>query len=80
MTETRIITPEDLAALPIEARRTIALWLVQRAESFRTSWVLPKSERAAINQALVGVAVDLAEPLAEDSTIGHAAHVIGSLR
>lgn len=78
MTEKRI-TPEDLDTIPLGHRRTIALWLAQRAVDFHESWVLSASDALVIGRALAGAAVDLADPLSEDTTISHALDVLASL-
>lgn len=71
------IEPEDLAAIPVAHRRTIARWLVQQGS------VAPGGLLGALtnahNDALRGAAVTLADPLAEDSTIDHARAVLDDL-
>lgn len=74
------ITPEDLAAIPEEHRKVIARWLIQRSETFTSSWMLPSDAAAIIQSALTGSAVDIADPLSDDSTTDHATRVLDTLR
>lgn len=74
------ITPEDLAAIPEEHRKIIARWFIQRAETFEPSWVLSWDAATIIRGVLTGSAVDLADPLSDDSTTGHATRVLDTLR
>ncbi len=55
------VTADDLAAVPEEHRRTIALWLAQRAAGITgAEWILGEiATRAAVDN-LNGAAVDLA--------------------
>lgn len=74
------VTPEDLAAIPQGHRLTIARWLIERADSIRAAWwILPDSAASAVRGHLAGAAVDLADPLTDDSTIDHANDVLRSL-
>lgn len=75
----RTILAEDLAAIPAEHRRTIALWLTQVAESHTGGWVISAAEAALIRNVLLGAAVDLADPTSEDTTVEHAAAILGEL-
>ena len=79
-TDRQPVQPEQLAAIPAEHRRTIALFLIDRAENTRTSWVLDRHTRGIVSDVLYGAAVDLADPLSEDSTTHHAADVIQDLK
>ncbi len=74
------VTPEDLAKIPAEHRRTIARFLIQRADGTRGSWVLSDHTRRIVADVLNGAAVDIADPLADDSTIAHAADILTDLR
>lgn len=73
------VTPDQLTAIPIEHRHTIALWLLQRAKQYQPSFVCPETTASALQAALSGAAVDLYMPEAEDSTVGHAAAVVAEL-
>lgn len=73
------VTPEDLAAIPAEHRRTIARWLAEKAEAVRPSFVMPPTVAMTVTAYLSGAAVDLVEPLAEDTTISHAAAILRDL-
>lgn len=73
------VEPAALAAIPIEHRHTIALWLLQRAKQYQPSFVCPETTASALQAALSGAAVDLYMPEAEDSTVGHAAAVVAEL-
>ena len=73
------VTPGDLAAIPYEHRKTLARWLLQRGQGFQPSIFLSAREAGCIRDTFTGAAVDVADPLSEDSTIGHAAHVLGTL-
>lgn len=73
------ITPDQLNAIPLEHRRTIALWLYQRGDQYAPSLVLTAGMSMVLRDAFAGAAVDLADPLSDDSTIGHGAHVLGSI-
>lgn len=72
------VEPEDIAAIPEVYRRIIARYLAQRA-TVRAGGLVPDNWAQAHNDALRGAAVDLAEPLAEDSTIMHAAEMLADL-
>jgi hypothetical protein len=74
------VTLEDLAVIPAEHRALIAVWLIERADAMKPSWLFPEAEARAVRNALAGCAVDLADPLAEDSTIGHAEQVMAELK
>lgn len=69
------ITPDQLNAIPAQHRRTIALWLTQRAQQFQPSVFCTAETAHAVQGALSGAAVDLYTPTAEDSTVHHAAQV-----
>lgn len=73
------VEPAALAAIPVEHRHTIALWLLQRANRYQPSFVCPETTASALQAALSGAAVDLYMPEAEDSTVGHAAAVVAEL-
>jgi hypothetical protein len=73
------ILAEDLAAIPAEHRRTIALWLTQVADSHTGGWVISAAEAALIRNVLLGAAVDLADPTSEDTTTDHAVEVLARL-
>jgi hypothetical protein len=74
-----MIRPEDLAGIPAEHRRVIARWLCERANSIRPSMFCTPSEAEAIGGVMYGVAVDLADPLADDSSVAHSAAVLATL-
>lgn len=74
---THQVTQRELAEIPQEQRRVIARWLVERAAQFRPSLVLTKHEAQQIQGVVLGLAVDLFDPLGDDSTIEHAAQVLG---
>lgn len=76
-TASDFVEPEDLMMIPETYRRIIARWLVQRG-SIPTGGLFPQ-ETQAHNDALRGAAVDLVDPLAEDSTIMHAREVLADL-
>lgn len=73
------ITPEILAGIPDDHRRTIARWLLERAGSYQPSIFINAHTAEHLHRALLGAAVDLAEPLADDTTIGFAAGVVTDL-
>lgn len=73
------VTDDDLWAVPLEHRQTIARWLAQRAASFEPSFFLSDRAAEAIRDAVRGAAVDLMSPGVDDTTIGHAQAVLGSL-
>ena len=73
------VTDDDLWQIPAEYRDTVARWLIGRAHALRPSFVLNEYQAALIREALVGAAVDVAEPGADDTTIGHANAVLARL-
>jgi hypothetical protein len=74
-----VVTEQELADIPEQYRRTIARWLLDRAERCKPSRLLDYHTARQIQGALGGAAVDLADPLAEDTTTGHARNVITDL-
>lgn len=74
-----MITVEQLADIPAEHRRVIARWLCERANGIRPSMVCTPDTAEAISGVLYGVAVDLADPLAEDTTLAHSVAVLNDL-
>lgn len=75
-----MITLEDLAAIPIEYRTAIARWIDERGRTLKPSMVLSPHSLDAVQIVLTGMAVDLAAPLAEDSTVDHANAILSGLR
>lgn len=73
------VTTDQLAAIPTEHRRLISRWLTERAAQFTPSWLCPQDVSHGIQNALNGAAVDLADPLTDDSTLSHAAGTLTSL-
>jgi hypothetical protein len=74
-----VIEPTDLAEIPEGYRRTIARWLLERATQYRPSFLLTVEGSRLIQGALAGTATDLADPLADDSTLMHQAELIAPL-
>ena len=72
--------PEQLAAIPAEHRETIARWILERADGIGPSFLCTPATADMCRAVLVGVAVDLADPGAEDSTIELAEAVTRRLR
>jgi hypothetical protein len=79
MTDTQPVTDDQLWAIPLEHRRTVARWLAERSHTFVGSWVLPEREALLIREALQGAAADLVTPGVDDSTTGHARAVLSEL-
>jgi hypothetical protein len=77
-TEPAWVETEDLAQIPVAYRRLIAHWLVQRGDVRPRGLVSPERVHGH-NDALRGAAVDLMFPLADDSTVAHAAEVLTDL-
>lgn len=73
------VTDDDLAAVPLEYRRTVARWLTERAASIQPSIFVTDHEAGLIRACLQGAAVYLMSPGVDDSTIGHAQAVLGGL-
>jgi hypothetical protein len=69
----------DLSVVPLEHRRLVACWLLQRAHAFQPSWMLPTDVAASIRDALTGAAVDIVAPNSEDTTTDHAGAVLDTL-
>lgn len=67
---------DELMAVPEEHRRTIARWLLDRSERYQPSMVLSEDAAELVRGAVLGCAVDLADPESEDSTVEHANEVI----
>lgn len=73
------IRPADLAALPIEDRKVIARWICERADQIRPSIYCTPDTVEAITGVLYGIAVDLADPESDDSTVQHAREVLATI-
>lgn len=69
----------DLRNVPKAYRKVMARWLLAMSEQYRPSLVLTKHEAQMIAGALTGAAVELYEPMTEDTTLLHAAEVIEEL-
>ena len=65
-------TGEDLAKISEADRIMMARWLVERADQFKPSFLLTRDQADRIQMAFQGAAVDLVDPLCEDSTMEHA--------
>jgi hypothetical protein len=66
------VTDEQLAAVPLEHRRTVARWLTERAGTFKASSLFGPFLTDTVHDALQGAATDLMTPGVDDTTIGHA--------
>jgi hypothetical protein len=56
------VTDDDLWAVPLEHRRTVARWLTQRAASFEASSLFGPFLTETVKAAVQGAAVDLMTP------------------
>ncbi len=74
-----MITAEDIAAIPEGHRRTIARYLCDHALALRPSMFATQRDVEAISSMLLGVAVDIVEPVSEDTTVQRATEVLASL-
>lgn len=70
----------ERSEVPVEHRRAVARWLIERGDQFQQSWVLGAEQAQMIRGALYGAAVDLVDPDSEDTTVEHAAEVVAELR
>jgi hypothetical protein len=73
------IEASELAAIPEEHRQVISCWLLERAKRYQPSWVLSAREAELVAGTLACVAVELMEPLSEDSTVARGKKVIETL-
>lgn len=73
------VTSEQLEQVPEQHRVLIARWLYERAMTVMPSFVLSIESAYAIKDVLAGVAIDLADPVAEDSTTEHAAATLAKI-
>lgn len=71
---------EEMARVPAGHRKTMAKWLLERAEQYRPSMLLSGQEADLIQGVLTGIAVDVMDPESEDMTTAHAARIIGALQ
>ncbi len=74
-----MITVEQLASIPVEHRAVIARWLCERSDQIRPSMFATPREVEAISGVVFGLAVDLADPLSDDSTVAHSVAVLADL-
>lgn len=70
---------EFVAEVPVQYRRVIARWLLERGRQYQPSFVLTSGTAMALQDAFAGAAVDLMTPLDEDTTAAHAAAIIREL-
>jgi hypothetical protein len=73
------VTSEDVAKIPETDRMVIARWILERASLYQPSMILTVEQADAVRVVLQGVAVDLVDPLADDSTIGAAVAVVAKI-
>lgn len=77
------IEPDQIADIPYQHREVIARWLIQRvkpASSLLARSLFSEEASALARDVMLGAAVDLIDPLSEDSTIEHATGILASLR
>ena len=73
------VTDDDLWQIPAEYRDTVARWLIQRAATFQPSMFLSTDAAPFVQSAILGAAVDLAAPGADDTTADAAQAVLTRL-